>query len=51
MKAVVSVVAVVLFIGLIFGGWWIKRKVNYDLIYKGLVQETIREMVKPESLK
>jgi hypothetical protein len=31
--------------------WYYGRKINYSFMYKVMVQETIREMVKSEALK
>jgi 3D (Asp-Asp-Asp) domain-containing protein len=31
--------------------WWLGRYANYSLSYKSMVEETVREMVKPEALK
>lgn len=31
--------------------WGVSRSINYTMSYKGMVQQTIREMVKQESLK
>lgn len=33
------------------GGWIVGRNVNYALSYRSMVQDTIREMVRPEALK
>jgi uncharacterized protein YneF (UPF0154 family) len=37
--------------GIILGGWYVGRAINYKLGYKSMVQETVREMVKPEALR
>jgi len=37
--------------GLIYGSWWLKREINYNFMYKSMVQETVREMVKESALK
>lgn len=39
-----------LIFGIGIGGWYIYRQFNYSFSYKSKVQETIREMVKPEAL-
>lgn len=44
-----TVFAIALSIGL--GAWYVGRKVNYSFAYKSLVEQTVRELVKPESLK
>ena len=40
-----------LLLTLSIGGWIAGRQINYVLQYEGLVRDTVREMVKPESLK
>jgi hypothetical protein len=47
----VALLFVSIIIGAFYFSWYLKRKVNYSFIYKSLVQETIKEMVKPEALK
>lgn len=44
-------IMVVVALGLPIGGWFIVRHLNYNLSYKTMVKETIREMVKEEALK
>lgn len=51
MKSLYWFVGIVIVLSLLFGGWYLKRKINYELLYKNMVQETVREMVKPEALK
>ena len=36
---------------LIYGGYWLAKHGSYFFFYEDMVQETIREMVKPEHLK
>ena len=38
-------------IGLAIGAWYLKRTINYNLMYKECVQQTVKEMVKAECLK
>lgn len=45
------VLCIILFIGFAIGGWYFKRIINYNLLYKDCVKETIKEMVKAEALK
>lgn len=47
----IMVLMVMTIIGSIFGLWYIGRYANYQLLYKGFVKETVREMVKEEALK
>jgi hypothetical protein len=48
---VIAIFAIAGIVGLIYGGWWLKREINYNLMYKSMVQETVREMVKESALK
>ena len=40
-------VAVLVVIGLAYGGWLIKREINYSWDYESKVKETIQEQIKP----
>jgi predicted RND superfamily exporter protein len=52
MKLISYVVAVVVIIvSICFFSWYVKRQVNYNLGYKSMVEQTIKDMVKPEALK
>lgn len=52
MKLVLHYLAVaVLCAAMVYGAWALTRSINYKLSYKHMVQETVREMVKPEALK
>jgi len=42
---------VIIVLAFVVGMFFVARTVNYNLSYKGMVQETVREMVKPEALK
>lgn len=42
---------IVLLIVMAVGSWFAIRSINYSLSYKSMVQDTVREMVKPEALK
>lgn len=44
------IVVVIAVIALAIGSWYLKRTINYNLMYKDLVQETVKEMVKQECL-
>lgn len=46
---VLAIVVVALGVG--FGGWWLERKIHWSLSYSGQVQDTVKQMVKPECLK
>ena len=46
------IIVIVLFtLGIVIGGWYYGRIINYKLSYKNQVKETIREMIKEEYLK
>lgn len=44
---VIGLVAVIL---VSLGLWYVGRKIHYAVAYKSMVEQTIREMVKPEAL-
>lgn len=46
----VGLLVITCIFGLAYLGIYIKKSVSYNLIYKDKVEETIREMVKPEYL-
>ncbi len=51
-KILAGVVAVViLFCGFSYMKWSIGRKLTYTVSYKSMVEKTVKEMVKAESLK
>lgn len=51
-KAVALIVGILLVVGgIIYGCYWIAKTVSYTLFYESMVQDTVREMVKKESLK
>lgn len=50
-KAILILLMVGIVIGLSFAFWQFSRMINYSFSYKSMVQDTVREMVKPESLK
>jgi hypothetical protein len=41
---------ILLMVCVIYVSFYVKKTVSYNLIYKSKVEETIREMVKPEYL-
>lgn len=45
------VIATAIVICVAIGVYSLKRKVNYNLSYKSMVEQTVKEMVKPEALK
>lgn len=55
MKVLGFIVVAIIFIALVgllaFGTYSCKRKMNYNLMYKSMVEQTIRDMVKEGALK
>jgi len=47
MDIIFKIVAVIIAIGLAYGGWLLKREINYSMDYKDKVIQTIREEQKP----
>ena len=37
--------------GVIYGCYWVAKTVSYTIFYEGMVQSTVRDMVKQEALK
>ncbi len=51
MKQTIQALLSILFIlAFVFGCYWLAKKLSYEWWYEDMVQETIREMVKPEYL-
>lgn len=50
-EALIYVIAIIFVLIFGIGGWYFGRVINYNLSYKSMVQETVREMVKEGSLK
>ena len=42
-------VLLVLSIGM-YGVFWLSKKISYEIFYEDLVQQTVKDMVKPEYL-
>ena len=42
--------AILLVCGLMYGSYWIAKTVSYTIFYESMVEQTVREMVKPEYL-
>lgn len=47
----ITIVYIVVATSLIYGGFILKRNINYSLSYEQMVKETINEAVKKECLK
>ena len=41
---------IIIFIGVFLFFFKLERKIHYGVAYKAMVQETVREMVRPEAL-
>jgi uncharacterized protein YneF (UPF0154 family) len=44
-------IVLLIIVTIVFGGWWLERKIHYKLFYKNMVEQTVRDMVKKECLK
>ncbi len=44
-------VLILIGISVMYGGWYIAKRLNYTFQYKEMVQQTVKEMVKPVCLK
>lgn len=42
---------IILIIGSIYGCYWIAKSASYTIFYESMVEQTVREMVKPEYLR
>lgn len=52
MKMIALIFAVIVLIGgTIYGSYWIAKTVSYSFFYESMVEQTVREMVKPEYLR
>lgn len=47
----VGTLVVIVVILVTIGIWKMKKHMNYNLMYKGMVEQTVRDMVKSEALK
>jgi uncharacterized protein YneF (UPF0154 family) len=50
-RKLIALIAIVFLLGAAYGGFLISRKISYEIFYKHLVQQTVRDMVKPDALK
>jgi len=44
------VVGAIISIAVIYGMYWVTKTVSYKVFYQSMVQDTVRQMVKPEYL-
>jgi len=49
-KAIIIIMIIILLACVSYGCWAIGRKINYELSYKSMVEQTIEQMVKTECL-
>ncbi len=47
MNLLIKIVAIIVAIGLAYGGWLLKREINYSMDYKDKVTETVLELQAP----
>jgi len=47
MNLLIKIVAIIVTIGLAYGGWLLKREINYSMDYKDKVIETVLELQAP----
>jgi len=50
-KKTISIMVLIFLLGIAWGGFLVSRKISYEVFYENLVQQTVRDMVKAESLK
>ena len=46
-----SLAALILITEIVYGCYWMIKSLSYFFFYEGFVQQTVREMIKPEYLK
>ena len=42
---------IILIIGSLYGCYWVAKSMSYAIFYESMVEQTVREMVKPEYLR
>lgn len=50
-KKLIALFVFIFLLGAIYGGFLISRKISYEIFYENLVQQTVRDMVKPEAIR
>ena len=50
MKIIKAIIALITVCLIIYTSYWIIKKVSYTLFYEDMVEETVRSMVKQDSL-
>lgn len=43
--------AILLAISVVYGCYWVAKSMSYAIFYESMVEQTVREMVKPEYLR
>lgn len=49
-NALAIIFGLILTCGVIYGMYWVAKTVSYAIFYENMVEDTVREMVKPEYL-
>jgi len=47
-KVIQSLISIVVVAGIVYGGWQLRRTINFNLSYKDQVREVIHEEMEPE---
>lgn len=50
-KKMIAILVVVFILGVAYGGFLVSRKISYEIFYENLVQQTVLDMVKAESIR
>jgi hypothetical protein len=51
LKGIFGIAGVALICGFIYGSYWVAKTVSYSFFYESMVENTVRDLVKPEYLK
>jgi len=51
LKTTLTIIYVLIILSIMYGVWWAGKSFSYNMMYKGMVEDTVKEMVKKESLK
>jgi len=46
-----SIAGILVFCAILYGSFWVTKNISYSIFYENMVQQTVKEMVKPEYLK
>ena len=50
-QVIIFVGGAILICGIVYGGYWIAKRISYALFYEDMVIQTIKDIVKKEALK